>query len=115
MDKYEKAAQGQLDAYNNLNIEDFLTWYTDDVMVWDLDSNSIIFEGKDEMRLRYTKRFNNKYLHCALKNRMVLHRTVIDHEVIQDDDSDKRYEAIAIYDVDESGLISTVRFSKGKL
>lgn len=115
MDKFEQAAAGQLEAYNNGDIEGFLKWYTDDVVAIDMDTGRVILKGLKEMRERYSIRFENKDLHAELKNRMVLHRTVIDHEVIQIDESDKRYEAIAIYDIEESGLIGTVRFTKGKL
>ncbi len=114
MDLYEKAAQGQLEAYNNHDIEEFLTWYTEDVQALDIDTGAVLLSGKDTMRLRYSKVFANKFLYCKLLNRMVLNRTIIDHEEITFDESDNRKYAIAIYDVNEDGLISTIRFTKGK-
>ncbi|WP_026478359.1 nuclear transport factor 2 family protein [Alkaliphilus transvaalensis] len=113
---FEKAAQGQLDAYNARDLEDFMKWYDEDIVAIDLDTDTILFRGKEEMKPRYAKRFENKYLHCRLKNRMVLHRTVIDHEeIIWNENQQDTFEAIAIYDVGENGLISMVRFTKGKL
>lgn len=111
---YEKAAQGQLDSYNAHNLEEFLNWYADDVVGIDMDTNEVLFSGKDEMRPRYYERFKNKFLHCHLVNRMVLNRTVIDHELITWNEDKETFEAIAIYDVGENGLINTVRFTKGK-
>jgi len=112
---YEEAAQGQLEAYNGRNLEEFLKWYTEDVVAIDLDTDTVLFKGKEEMAPRYEKRFQNEYLHCILKNRMVLHRIVIDHEeIIWNVNKEDTYEAIAIYDVNENGLISAVRFTKGK-
>lgn len=112
---YEKAVQGQLDSYNAHDLEEFLSWYSEDVVGIDLDTDTVIFAGINDMRPRYSKLFDNKHLHCELKNRMVLHRTIVDHERIKRDESDKTFDAIAIYDIGEDGLISTVRFSKGKL
>ncbi len=111
---YERAAQGQLDAYNKRNIEEFLKWYSDDVKIYDLDTNELRYEGKEKMRTRYTKTFENKYLFCNLVNRMVLNRTVIDHEHVTVDATDKLSKVIAIYDVNKEGLIEAVRFTKGK-
>jgi hypothetical protein len=112
---YEKAVQGQLDSYNAHNLEEFLNWYSEDIMGIDLDTDKILFSGKSEMRPRYKARFENKYLNCELVNRMVLNRTIIDHERITWDDSNETYDAIAIYDIGEDGLINAVRFTKGKL
>lgn len=114
MNKYEKAAQGQLEAYNAHDIEMFLEWYTEDIKAIDLDTDKVLFVGKEKMRQVYTERFDNPFLVCELKNRMVLHRTVIDHESITLDEKQTTLEAIAIYDIEENGLISTVRFTKGK-
>lgn len=115
MDKFEKAAQGQLDAYNAHNIDDFLQWYTEDVKAIDIDTDTVLFVGKEKMRAIYDERFKNDDLYCKLVNRMVLNRTVIDHEQITLHRDKDKMEAIAIYDIEENGLISTVRFTKGKM
>lgn len=116
MTLFEEAAQGQLEAYNAHDLEEFLKWYAEDIVGIDLDTNTVLFTGKAEMRPKYAKRFENEYLTCNLKNRMVLHRTVIDHEeIIWKENKADSYEAIAIYEVAEDGLITIVRFTKGKL
>lgn len=114
MNLSEKAAQGQLDAYNNRDIESFLKWYTEDVTIMDMDTDVVLYNSKEAMRPRYSQLFKNEYLHCVLTNRMVLNKTVIDYEHVTVDDSDKLLKVIAIYDVNDAGLISTVRFTKGK-
>lgn len=111
----EKAAQGQLDAYNAHDIEAFLSWYSEDVKIYDLDTDTLRYEGKDEMRIRYSKTLQNEYLHCRLINRMVLNKTVIDQESVKVDETDSRKEVIAIYDVGDDGLIHNVRFTTGKV
>ncbi len=114
MTKQEIAAQGQLDAYNDRDIDGFMKWYTGDIKAYDLDKDLCLFEGQEAMRARYSALFENRQLHCHLKNRMVLGGTVIDHEAITRSATEK-YEAIAIYDITEEGLIRTVRFSRGRL
>lgn len=115
MNIFEKSAQGQLEAYNEHDIEKFLKWYTEDVKAIDIDTDSVLFVGKEEMRTIYYEKFKNKYLYCKLVNRMVLNRTVIDHEHVTINKDEDMIQAIAIYDIEENGLISTVRFTKGKL
>lgn len=111
----EIAAQGQLDAYNNRDIEDFMRWYALDIRAYDLDNDKQMFEGHSLMRARYEKLFENVHLHCELKNRMVLGATVIDHESVTLREGEERIQVIAIYDVNEAGLIQTVRFTRGKI
>lgn len=115
MNRFEKSAQGQLDAYNAHNIEDFLKWYTEDIKAIDMDTDRVLFVGKDKMREVYFEKFKNEELHCKLVNRMVLNRTVIDHEHVTISKEEEIMQAIAIYDIEENGLISTVRFTKGRM
>ena len=60
-------------------------------------------------------KINTYTLYCKLKNSMVFNRTVVDYERIIWNDNNETYDAIAIYDVGENGLIRIVRFTKGKL
>lgn len=110
---YEKAVDGQLAAYNAQDLEGFLSWYTDDVQGFDLDTGKVLFTSKADMAPRYVERFKDKLRLCTLVNRMVLHRTIVDHEQLTT--SQGPLEAIAIYDVNEEGLINTVRFSMGRV
>ena len=112
---YGKAVKGQLEAYNNHDIEAFLSWYARDVKIYDMDTDALLYDSNEAMRPRYTRVFGNKLLNCHLHNRMVLNRTIIDHEHVTVDDSGQLLKVIAIYDVNEEGLIQTVRFTKGKL
>ena len=108
----EKAAQGQLDAYNAHDLGGFLSWYADDVQGIDHDTGEVLFASKAEMVPRYEERFRDAALHCALVNRMVLRDVVVDHEKITA--SSGQREAIVIYDVNPNGLIGRVRFSLGQ-
>jgi len=113
MEKSIRAAQGQLEAYNKKDLEAFLVWYHPQVKVYDLDSETLTYEGKNQMRARYEKLFRNSGLHCKLLNRMAVGKTVIDHEEVRRDFGHDPFYAIAIYRVDDQGLITSVRFTRG--
>ncbi|MEP2671549.1 MAG: nuclear transport factor 2 family protein [Cyclobacteriaceae bacterium] len=106
---YIKIVQTQLKAYNNKDIDLFLSQYKDSVKVFRYP-RILLYKGKDEMRKNYEALFRDASdLHCSILNRTVLGNTVIDHErVLQFKDSSP-FEAIAIYRIWD-GLIEEVTF-----
>ncbi|MBI1840121.1 MAG: nuclear transport factor 2 family protein [Verrucomicrobia bacterium] len=71
--------QRQLDAFNARDIETLLTVYADDAEMFEHPSN-LLARGSDQLRTRFTSRFQEPNLHAALLSRVVLGGTVIDHE-----------------------------------
>ncbi|NNK76718.1 MAG: SnoaL-like domain-containing protein, partial [Maribacter sp.] len=103
----EPIVQKQLDAYNDRNMEAFLSTYSDDVKVFDFPDKPR-FEGKDQMRERYQSFFTDTPdLHCQIKTRMVIANKVIDEEFITANGNN--FSAVAIYEV-ENGKIVKVTF-----
>jgi hypothetical protein len=101
----------QLKGYNERNIELFMTAYSENVKVYSF-RNELMYEGKEEMRKRYAAMFEKTPdLHCELVNRMVMGDTVIDQEKVQREKGKPRFDAIAIYKV-ENNLITEVTFIK---
>ncbi|MBT8301494.1 MAG: nuclear transport factor 2 family protein [Maribacter sp.] len=99
--------QKQVDAYNDRNMEAFLSTYSDDVKVFDFPDKPR-FEGKDQMRERYQSFFTDTPdLHCQIKTRMVIANKVIDEEFITANGNN--FSAVAIYEV-ENGKIVKVTF-----
>ncbi len=115
MNIYEKAVQGQLEAYNLHNVDEFLKWYTEDFKAFDFDTGELLIQGKDAAYEKYSELFKNELLSCKLINRIVLGRTIIDHEEVKRDNSEDRSFPVAIYDVEDSGLIKTVYFIFGNI
>lgn len=104
--------EGQLAAYNARDVEAFLPWFADDVVVEDGDGN-LVLRGKDAMRARYGPMFAaNPALVCTLVSRIRIGaadpRWVIDEESITGR-SPTAEHAVAIYKV-ERDLITKVRF-----
>jgi hypothetical protein len=102
-------AQGQLDAYNAQDIEAFMSFYADDVIVADLNGK-VLQSGAAAVRERYTSMFarfpDNR---AEVVNRIVLGSTVVDHEDVRRS-ADQRFEAIAIYTI-AGGKIARVDFA----
>lgn len=98
-------AQLQLDAYNNQDIEAFLSPYADTVKIYNFP-NQLSMQGKEAMRERYGKMFQNTSdLHCTLTGRTVLGNTVIDKEYVIFNKNRPASEVIAIYKIADSKII----------
>ncbi|WP_226084942.1 nuclear transport factor 2 family protein [Mesobacillus sp. S13] len=97
----EMLAQKQLDAYNKQDLEEFLSVYSDDVIIMDFPGNKVMTKGIDEMRIRYRQLFkehpNN---HAELLARIVHGNRVVDHELVTGRANSTPKKAVAIYEID---------------
>jgi hypothetical protein len=108
----EAIAQAQLDAYNAQDLDAYCGFFTDDIVVADLNG-PVTSQGNAAYRERYAGAFakfpNNK---AELLNRMVVGQTVIDHErVDRGDGATPTFEVAAIYSF-RDGKIARVDFAK---
>ncbi|RSD25576.1 nuclear transport factor 2 family protein [Mesobacillus subterraneus] len=106
----EMLAQKQLDAYNDQDLEVFLSAYSEDVLILEFPTNKIVTNGIEEMRSRYENLFrkhpNN---HAELLGRMVHGNKVVDHELVTGREDSEPKKALAIYEI-EGDKISKVWF-----
>ncbi|WP_143961726.1 nuclear transport factor 2 family protein [Litoribacter populi] len=106
-----RLAQEQLDAYNNRDIDAFLTPYSDDVKVFQFPE-TLLYEGKEKMRENYARYFAmTPDLYCKLINRIVQGNTVIDQEEVTRVRGEEPTKAIAIYKI-KGEKIAEVYFIK---
>ena len=106
----ETVVRRQVEAYNARDIDAFLSFYADDVMVRRLPSGEVAWEGKEAMRPRYAKRFaENPKLLCTVTQRIVHGDWVVDHELVTGVEGRPRVRAVATYEV-RDGLIRNVWF-----
>jgi len=108
-----KLAQGQLDAYNNRDIETFCRFFHPEVEVFRIGSTDRICVGMEAFREIYRKRFNdNPRLHCELRSRTVLGFSVLDEEWVTGvEGAEVPSHVVAIYQI-EDGLIKYVSFCR---
>ena len=106
----ETVVQRQVEAYNARDIEAFLSFYADDVVIRRLPGGEVAWDGKEAMRPRYTKRFTeNPELFCTITQRIVHGDWVVDHELVTGVVERPRVRAAATYEV-KDGLIQNVWF-----
>lgn len=102
-------AQGQLESYNLQNIDDFLSWYADDVEVYNFP-NELVYKGLDEMRKRYTNAWKlNPNQKATVTDRISVGNTVMDKEIVTGRANGIIVNVIAIYKI-ENDKITQVYF-----
>jgi hypothetical protein len=102
----EMLAQKQLDAYNKQNLEEFLSAYSEDVVIMDFPSNQVTTRGIDEMRTRYAKLFrDHPNNHAELLSRIVHGNKVVDHELVTGRENSEPKKAVAIYEIDGEKIV----------
>lgn len=75
--------QGQLEAYNNFDIDKFCSFYHPEIIVTELLENKILSDGIVKFRTNYEQLFS-KYPNqkCILKSRIVAGDAIVDEELI---------------------------------
>ncbi|OFX79100.1 MAG: hypothetical protein A2X12_10400 [Bacteroidetes bacterium GWE2_29_8] len=102
--------QQQVNAYNARNIDVFMSYFADDIVIKDLVTDKINATSNTEMRPMYIKLFNNtKTLHCKIVNRMTVGNYVMDREYVTGFPNNRTAEAVAIYLL-KDGKIKTCSF-----
>lgn len=115
-------ARAQLEAYNNRDIEAFLSVYSDEVKVFSYPGRvdyegetyylpeELDYEGKEEMRKRYTPMFADLTdLHCTILSEIVKGNRVIHEESVVFRANEKPKHALCVYVIRE-GKIAEAHF-----
>lgn len=106
----EQAAQAQLDAYNDRDVDAFLLPYAPNIELAKIPGGAVFARGHAEMRARYSQMFEESPgLHCELKSRICHDRFVVDHEEVTGMRGGDAIGAVAIYEILD-GLIARAWF-----
>ncbi len=109
----EQIVQANLDAYNNRDIESFMSYISDEIEMYEFDSQKQTVKGADACRKIYTELFEvSPKLHSTILKRIVFDNKVIDHEyIVGRRGSDTAIELVLIYEVKEEKIfrISVMR------
>ncbi len=104
----------QLEGYNNRDIETFARAYSDSVKVY-RKPGELSYQGREELKKRYAPMFaNTPDLHCEVVNRIVAGNVVIDHEKVQRQKGQPRFDAIAVYRIANNEIIEVTFISPDK-
>ena len=112
----ETVVQGSLDAYNNHDFDKFMSYFSDDIEMYELHEGEPSVKGIEEVRKRYKAYFDaSPELHSEIKNRMVFGNKVIDYEYITGARGSKEpYELIFMYEVEDDKIVRTTAIRKEK-
>jgi imidazolonepropionase-like amidohydrolase len=106
----ETVVQRQVEAYNARDIDGFLSFFAEDVVIRRLPSGEVMWASREAMRDRYAKRFaDSPELDCTITDRIVHGDFVVDHELVTGVPDRPRIRAVATYEVSD-GLIQNVWF-----
>lgn len=103
------AVERQVRAYNERDLEGFIDCYSQEVVIEDADG-PVLVSGRDEMRERYGSLFERSPdLHAEILTRIRVGSYVIDEERVTGR-PDGDMHAVAVYRLNDEGLIDRVRF-----
>lgn len=109
----EEIVQSNLDAYNNLDIDEFMAYISNDIEVYEFDSKKLSIKGAEACRKVYIELFEQSpKLHSTILKRIVFDNKVIDHEyIVGRRGSETPIELVLIYEVKEEKIyrISVMR------
>ena len=102
----EQVVQENLDFYNNLNIEGFMTSFSDDIKMYNLGDPTPTVIGREAVRKVYTGLFERSpKLHSTILKRVVIGNKVIDHESITGRNGNADVlELVLIYEVKDQKI-----------
>ena len=96
----EQVVQLQLEAYNEGNIDKFMSVFSDDIELWTLGEGQAWAKGKDAVTAVYAKLFENSpELHSEIITRTVIGNKVIDYERITGRNGGDVLYLVMIYEV----------------
>lgn len=104
--KPEEVVQKQLEAYNDRDIEGFMSVIGENVTMHDFATGKTTLEGYDACKKVYTDLFETSpKLHSKILTRTVFDNKVIDHEYITGrKGSDTPIELVLIYEVQQEKI-----------
>ncbi len=106
--------QKNLEAYNKRDIASFMSYFSEDIKMYDFVSGEITAKGLKEVRVLYEKYFRESpQLHSKIMQRIVFDNKVIDHEYITGARGRAEpLELILIYEVENGKIVKTTSIRK---
>lgn len=104
-----EVVNGRMSAHNEHNLELFLSFYAENIQVYDFPDMPLGTRGKGHIKKIFTPIFEAKSVRTTIRSQMVNGKYVVNRETVVREG--KTTEYISIYEV-ENGLIRSVRFIK---
>ena len=106
--------KASLIAYNNVDIDAFMSYFSEDIVMKDYDNGKVNANGKAEVRAIYEPYFEaSPNLHSKIIDRIAFDNKVMDHEFITGArGSEEPFEIVVIYEVTDGKIKYACRSKK---
>lgn len=112
--RIDEIIQRQVNAYNERNLTKMMTFFADDIQLFDFAETEPLVKGIRGVEKLYKNVFDHSpNLHAEILNRMVFDDKVIDQERVTTHEGGVATEVVVIYEL-AHGLISKVYFIQEK-
>lgn len=109
----DSIVQLSLDAYNNHDFALFMSYFSEEVEMFDVGQCEAYVSGKEAVGKLYKDYFDaSPDLHSTITNRMVLGNKVIDYEYITGARGGDPFELIFMYEVENDKIVRTTAIRK---
>ena len=110
----EQIVQSNLEAYNNRELEKFMSWFSEDVELYSFSEMKLVASGKPAIEKLYKELFEaSPNLHSTILRRIVFDNKVIDHESIVGRKGSKDVlEIVMIYEVKDGKIFKMTSIRK---
>ncbi|NCA20499.1 MAG: steroid delta-isomerase [Crocinitomicaceae bacterium] len=110
----EQIVQSNLEAYNNRDLERFMSWFSDDIALYSFGEMKLLASGKPAIEKLYKELFEaSPKLHSTILKRIVFENKVIDHEsIIGRKGSSDVLEIVMIYEVKDGKIFKMTSIRK---
>ncbi|SHF69267.1 nuclear transport factor 2 family protein [Pedobacter caeni] len=110
----DEIIQRQVDAYNERNLIKMMTFFSEDIQIFNFAEQEPLVKGIKEVEKLYKNVFDHSPdLHAEILNRIVFDDKVIDQERVTIRKGEALMEVVAIYELAQ-GLITRVYFIQKK-
>jgi hypothetical protein len=102
----EQIVQSNLEAYNNRDLEKFMSWFSEDVEIYNFSEMKLVASGKPAIEKLYKELFAaSPNLNSTILKRIVFDNKVIDHEsIVGRKGASEVLEIVMIYEVKDGKI-----------
>ena len=110
----EQVVQSNLEAYNNRDLEKFMSWFSEDIELYSFSEMKLVASGKPAIEKLYKELFDaSPNLHSTILKRIVFDNKVIDHESIVGRKGSKDIlEIVMVYEVKDGKIFKMTSIRK---
>ncbi|MBL4708828.1 MAG: nuclear transport factor 2 family protein [Flavobacteriales bacterium] len=110
----EEIVEASLATYNRQDIEGFMSYFSEDITLYDFNSGQLRAQGTEQIRNIFEELFKESpKLHSTIVNRLSFDNKVIDHESVTGARGNKTaFEVTMIYEIKDQKIFKMTSIQK---